>query len=63
MMIKVNLNKCPQDHVCPMIKPCPKKAIFQKGFNAPVVDNSKCIECMFCVKHCPHGAFEVHKDA
>jgi ferredoxin len=60
-MIKVNSQKCPQDHICPMIRQCPKKAISQNGFDAPVVDTQKCIECMFCVNHCPYKAFEVKK--
>jgi len=57
-MIKVNPDKCPQDHVCPMMRRCPKNAISQAGFKAPVVDVDKCIECMYCVNHCPHKAFE-----
>lgn len=56
-MISVDEKKCPKDHKCPMMLRCPKKAISQEGFGAPKVDNSQCVECMFCVKHCPHGAF------
>jgi Fe-S-cluster-containing hydrogenase component 2 len=57
-MIIVNQKKCPEDHVCPMIRHCPTKAISQEGFKAPKVDTKKCIECMFCVNHCPHDVFE-----
>ena len=57
-MIKVNSEKCPQDHRCPMIRLCASKAITQNGFEAPTVDNKKCIECLVCVKNCPYGAFE-----
>jgi len=61
-MIKVNSKKCPKDHPCPLVKSCPQKAISQKGFDAPKVDNKKCSECMFCVNHCPYEAFESSKD-
>ena len=57
-MIEVINEKCPQNHLCPMIRKCPKKAISQKGFNAPEIDKSKCIECLVCVHNCPHGVFE-----
>ena len=57
-MIKVHRDRCPQDHICPMIKVCPKNAIKQKDFKAPEVDNEKCIECMKCVKGCPYDVFE-----
>lgn len=60
-MIVVNPGKCPQDHRCPMIAKCPMTAISQVGFNAPIVDISKCIGCMACVKLCPYKAFEVKK--
>ncbi len=61
-MIVVNSEKCPQDHVCPMIKRCEQEAISQEGFKAPMVDHEKCIECMICVKNCPKEAFEVVKE-
>jgi ferredoxin len=57
-MIRVNPKKCPQDHRCPMIKQCPKKAISQKGVGLPTVDADKCTECLLCVKNCPRKAFE-----
>jgi ferredoxin len=58
-MITVDKSKCPKDHKCPMIKACPQQAISQKGFDAPAVDKDKCIECNYCVQHCPYSAFEV----
>jgi len=57
-MIKVAKERCPQDHPCPLIRICPQKAISQKGFNAPEVDNKKCIKCMLCVQRCGYKAFE-----
>ena len=56
-MIEVNPEKCPQDHICPMIKRCPAKAISQNGFDLPLVDNKKCIKCYFCMNNCPKKAF------
>ena len=61
-MIVVIPDKCPQDHVCPLIRMCPQKAISQKGFNAPNVDNEKCIECLVCVKNCPYNAVVSQKE-
>ena len=61
MVITVNKNKCPQDHPCPVIPRCPKRAISQNEFDLPIVDNDKCIRCMICVKICPYSAFEVNK--
>ena len=46
MKILVNKQKCPQNHVCPSIKVCPKGAISQETpFSLPVVDAEKCIVC------------------
>ena len=48
MKILVNKQKCPQNHVCPSIKVCPKGAISQETpFSLPVVDAEKCIICGF----------------
>ena len=56
-MIKVIVERCPQNHRCPLIKKCSKQAIIQEGFRAPNVDQEKCIECLVCVKNCPNEAF------
>jgi ferredoxin len=58
-MIKVDKNKCPKDHACPMVKLCPKKAISQKNYDAPKIDKEKCIKCLLCVKKCPYNAFYI----
>jgi Fe-S-cluster-containing hydrogenase component 2 len=55
-MIKVDANKCPQNHPCPIIRVCPKKAISQKGYGLPVIDNSKCTNCGLCTRYCPTSA-------
>jgi ferredoxin len=56
-MITVDKNLCPQDHVCPMIRMCPQKAISQQGVGLPIIDKNKCVECMICVTRCPRRAF------
>lgn len=53
MVIK---HRCPQNHPCPSIKVCPVGALSQKGFGAPIVDESKCIKCGKCSMFCPMGA-------
>lgn len=55
-MIVVDPNKCPQNHICPLINLCLEKAISQKGNELPEIDREKCIECLICVKNCPRGA-------
>lgn len=55
-MITVN-NRCPSNHPCPVVGICPTGAIKQRGFAAPTVDNSKCIDCNICVKNCGYRAF------
>ncbi|MFA6322033.1 MAG: 4Fe-4S binding protein [Candidatus Buchananbacteria bacterium] len=56
MPIFVDKNQCPQNHPCPALKICPKKALSQKNFDAPIVDANKCCDCGMCVKFCPKGA-------
>lgn len=56
--IKVIKSKCPQDHPCPLIGMCPVGAISQYEYDAPLVDQEKCIACGICVQNCAYGAFE-----
>lgn len=49
-------HRCPQNHSCPSVKICPVGALKQEGFNAPAVDQEKCIKCGKCVKFCPKMA-------
>ena len=58
IMIKVNKNICPHDHVCPLIKACPVGAISQDAEGFPVIDYTLCIECGKCVRKCPMKAME-----
>ena len=41
--LKVIIDNCPQNHVCPSVKICPVGALTQDGFHAPVVDEGICI--------------------
>ena len=56
MQIAVDKKFCPQNHSCPSIRVCPAGAIKQAGFNAPTIDEEKCIKCKKCVMYCPMGA-------
>jgi ferredoxin len=56
-MIEIDPDKCPQDHPCPIIRLCPKKAVSQTGNGLPRIDHSVCIECGLCIAHCPKRAF------
>lgn len=52
----VKKSRCPQNHPCPSVKVCPVGALKQNGYDAPIVDMSKCIKCSKCVRFCPMGA-------
>ena len=55
-MLKVIKEKCPQNHKCPSVRICPVGALSQDNFEAPKVDNDKCIKCGKCVNFCPKKA-------
>ena len=57
MAVKVLSRRCPQNHSCPAIVICKAGALSQTSFKAPVVDETKCVDCLLCVKKCPMGAF------
>ncbi len=52
----IKKDNCPQSHACPSVKVCPVGALSQVGFNAPVIDYSKCIACGKCSNFCPKKA-------
>ena len=56
MAVTIDKGRCPQNHICPALGYCPVGALSQDGYNAPVIDADKCIDCMKCVKICPQGA-------
>lgn len=51
-------SRCPQNHPCPSVRVCPVNALVQKGYAAPVVDESKCVKCGKCVRYCPMRAIQ-----
>lgn len=53
ILIKDN---CPQNHPCPAVKVCPVGALSQNGFDAPTIDQDKCIRCGKCSDFCPKKA-------
>jgi Fe-S-cluster-containing hydrogenase component 2 len=61
-MIIIDKNKCPQDHRCPAINVCPKKAISQVNFSLPEIDQTLCINCSKCINFCPKKAIEYISD-
>lgn len=66
-MIVIRAELCPQNHPCPVLRICPVKAISQKGFAAPQVDNEACICCCKCTQRCavftPIGCCDKGEDA
>ncbi|MEA5137289.1 MAG: 4Fe-4S binding protein [Candidatus Fimivivens sp.] len=54
----VKVSRCPQNHACPSVKVCPVGALIQHKFEAPTVDENKCIKCGKCVKFCPMKALQ-----
>lgn len=58
MKVIVDERRCPQNHRCPAIRVCPVDAITQDGYNAPKIDEDKCIKCGKCVRYCPTGAIQ-----
>lgn len=58
MKVVVDERRCPQNHRCPSIRVCPVDAITQDGYNAPEIDESKCIKCGKCIRYCPTGAIQ-----
>jgi ferredoxin len=57
-MIKIDAQRCPQNHRCPAIGACPSEAIIQQGNGLPRVDQDKCTLCQTCVSFCPMGAIK-----
>lgn len=54
--LKVIHERCPKNHKCPAMAICPVGAISQTGFDAPVIDEDKCIRCGKCSGFCPKKA-------
>lgn len=52
----ITKEKCPQNHPCPAVRVCPVGALSQEAFNAPVIDDTKCIRCGKCSNFCPKNA-------
>jgi len=60
MAVTINPLVCPQNHRCPIIKKCPLGAISQDGNGLPIIDETKCAECMECANYCPMRAVQMN---
>ena len=58
-ILTVNKHRCPANHPCPAIRVCPVGALTQKGYDAPEVNQEKCIQCGKCVNFCPMRALKL----
>ena len=58
-VIRVNKNRCPENHPCPSVRVCPVEALKQVRYSAPTADMDKCIKCGKCVRYCPMGAISL----
>lgn len=55
-MLTLIQENCPQKHPCPAVKVCPVGALSQNGFNAPTINQDKCVKCGKCSNFCPKKA-------
>lgn len=54
---------CDKQMICDLMKVCPVNAIYQDEKEGTVeIDNTKCNECLLCVKACPYLAVKLAKD-
>lgn len=54
--LSVIVENCPQNHKCPSVNICPVGALSQVDFEAPTVNDEKCIRCGKCSNFCPKKA-------
>lgn len=59
--LKVIKERCPKNHKCPAVKVCPVSALSQKDYEAPKVDEIKCIRCGKCANFCPMNALVLER--
>jgi NAD-dependent dihydropyrimidine dehydrogenase PreA subunit len=61
MPVFIDPRICDKQEICDLIKVCPRDAI-QYEDGAVKVDNTKCTECLLCLKACPYLAVKLAKD-
>lgn len=57
--LKIIVDNCPQNHKCPAVNICPVGALSQENFEAPKIDDDKCIRCGKCSNFCPKKALQL----
>jgi NAD-dependent dihydropyrimidine dehydrogenase PreA subunit len=54
---------CDKQEICDLMKVCPRNAIYQDEKEGTIeIDDTKCNECLICVKACPYLAVKLAKD-
>ena len=56
MAVIIEQSLCPQNHPCPAVRVYPVHALTQNGYEAPLIDATKCVDCKRCIRVCPMGA-------
>jgi len=62
MPVFIDPRICEKQHICDLIKVCPRDAIYQDSKGTVEIDNDKCTACMLCVRACPYLAVKVARD-
>ena len=57
MKLRLERDRCKENHPCVVVSKCPCHAISQVGYYCPEVENSRCVNCGACVPHCPYHVF------
>jgi thioredoxin 1 len=62
MPVIIDPRICEKQVICDLMRVCPMNAIYQDKKGAVEIDNTKCNECLRCVKACPYLAVRFAKD-
>jgi len=63
MPVFIDPRICDRQEICELVKVCPRDAVKQSKAEGTIkVDNTKCSECLLCLKACPYLAVKLAKD-